>query len=163
MTLTTPSIRVDIDNACSATDIPSDAQFLQWATAALQGIRQRADIAIRIVDETEGAALNAQYRHKNYATNVLSFPSDLPESYEPPLLGDIVICAAVVAREAQEQNKALLAHWAHMVVHSCLHLMGFDHIDDADADVMEAKEVAVLHALGFANPYEENTERATDT
>lgn len=151
----THAIQVFVDNACAATEVPADAALQQWATAALTGLRQRAEIAIRIVDETESAALNRDYRQKHYATNVLSFPSELPESCEPPILGDLAICAAVVAREAQEQHKSLAAHWAHMVVHGCLHLLGFDHIEDADAEDMEAREIAILHTLGFANPYQE--------
>src|SRR6478752_67347 len=106
------SIHVDVDNACAAANVPDDEHFLRWVNTALDGLRTRADIAIRIVDETESAALNAQYRHKNNATNVLSFPSDLPEDCDPPILGDLAICAAVVAREAGEQQKPLDAHWA---------------------------------------------------
>ncbi|MCC7516776.1 MAG: rRNA maturation RNase YbeY [Pseudomonadales bacterium] len=156
MTLSnTHAIQVFVDNACAATEVPADAVLQQWATAALAGLRQRAEIAIRIVDETESAALNRDYRQKHYATNVLSFPSELPESCEPPILGDLAICAAVVAREAQEQRKSLAAHWAHMVIHGCLHLLGFDHIEDDDAEDMEAREIAILHTLGFANPYQE--------
>ncbi len=151
----THAIQVFVDNACAATEVPADTALQQWATAALTGLRQRAEIAIRIVDETESAALNRDYRQKHYATNVLSFPSELPESCEPPILGDLAICAAVVAREAQEQHKSLAAHWAHMVIHGCLHLLGFDHIEDDDAEDMEAREIAILHTLGFANPYQE--------
>ena len=100
-----------------------------------------------------------EYRGKNYATNVLSFPSDLPEDFDPPLLGDLALCAAVINKEAQEQNKTATAHWAHMVVHGCLHLLGFDHIDDAEADEMEAREITILRQLGFNNPYEFNTDK----
>jgi probable rRNA maturation factor len=144
---------VDVDNACGAENLPDDTQFLLWVTAALKDSRTHADVAIRIVDETESAALNSQYRHKQGATNVLSFPSGLPEDCEPPILGDLAICASVVAREAQEQQKTTQAHWAHMVVHGSLHLLGFDHIDDTEADAMEAHEIAILHTLGFTNPY----------
>ena len=156
------SICVDIDNACDADNIPDDEKFIQWVTSALENQRTRAEIAIRIVDEIESAALNAQYRHKNTATNVLSFPSDLPEDCEPPILGDLAICAAVVAREADEQQKPLAAHWAHMVIHGSLHLLGFDHIDDTDAEVMEAREIAILRELGFANPYETSNSYETN-
>lgn len=148
------SIYVDVDNACDANNIPDDEHFSQWVNAALEGLRKRAEISIRIVDESESASLNAQYRHKNDSTNVLSFPSDLPEDCEPPILGDLAICAAVVAREAQEQHKTAVAHWAHMVIHGSLHLLGFDHIDDAEANTMEAREIAILASLGFDNPYE---------
>ena len=147
------SVTVDVDKACDAPTVPTEADFRRWVSAALDGLRQRAEVSIRIVDETESAALNAQYRHKDYATNVLSFPSDLPEDCEPPILGDLAICAAVVAREAAEQHKTPEAHWAHMVIHGCLHLLGFDHIDDDDADNMEAREVAIMQALGYADPY----------
>jgi probable rRNA maturation factor len=156
MPMNTPTIHVDVDNACNADNVPDEGNFDRWVTAALDGIRARADVAIRIVDETESASLNAQYRHKNTATNVLSFPSDLPEECEPPILGDLAICAVVVAHEATTQGKPLAAHWAHIVIHGTLHLLGFDHIDDGDADIMEAREIAILHGLGFANPYIEN-------
>ena len=151
------SIYVDVDNACDADNIPDNEKFIHWVTSALKNQRTRAEIAIRIVDEIESAALNTQYRHKNAATNVLSFPSDLPENSEPPILGDLAICAAVVAREAQEQKKTCEAHWAHMVIHGSLHLLGFDHIEDTDAEIMESQEIAILHALGFANPYLEHS------
>ena len=134
--------------------MPSDAQFTQWVAVTLQNLRSRAEVSIGIVDEENSAALNMQYREKNYATNVLSFPSGLPEDFEPPLLGDLALCAAVIEREAQEQNKSATAHWAHMVIHGCLHLIGFDHLDDTETEQMEAREVAILRALGFANPYE---------
>lgn len=151
------AIHVDVDNACNAQDVPDDASFVRWVGCALQGLRTRADVAVRIVDEQESAALNAQYRQKNAATNVLSFASELPEEYEPPILGDLAICAAVVTREAREQHKTLAAHWAHMVIHGTLHLLGFDHIDETDADIMEAREIAILASLGFPDPYEEMT------
>lgn len=154
------SIHVDVDNACEADDVPSDELFLYWSTCALEGLRAQAEIAIRIVDETESAALNTQYRQKTSATNVLSFPSDLPEDCIPPILGDLAICAAVVAREAHEQQKPLLAHWAHMVIHGVLHLSGFDHIDDSEAEIMETREVAILKTLGFADPYQEHHHHA---
>ena len=150
----TNTIDVFVDNSCDAPNVPSDAQFTQWTIAALHDLRARAEVSIGIVDEQNSAALNKQYREKNYATNVLSFPSDLPEDFNPPLLGDLALCAAVIEREAHEQRKPTLAHWAHMVIHGCLHLVGFDHIDDADAEQMEAREVAILHTLGFSNPYE---------
>jgi probable rRNA maturation factor len=147
------SVTVDIDNACDAMNIPDDSTVQRWIATALVGLRQRAYVSIRIVDEQESAELNHQYRHKNYATNILSFPSDLPEHYEPPLLGDLAICAAVVQREAAEQHKSPDAHWAHMLVHGTLHLLGFDHIDDSDAAIMEAREITILHQLGFNDPY----------
>lgn len=157
----TPQIELDIepdielDNACNAAGVPEEGCFRQWVSAALRGLRERAIVSIRIVDEKESAVLNAQYRQKDYATNVLSFPSDLPEDFDPPIIGDLAICAAVVTREAAAQQKPLAAHWAHMVVHGTLHLLGFDHIDEADASQMETREIAILQSLGFNNPYEE--------
>ena len=108
---------------------------------------------MRIVDEAESQQLNFDYREKDKPTNVLSFPFQCPPGIELPLLGDLVICAQVVAREAAEQQKTVTAHWAHMVVHGCLHLLGFDHINDEDAAEMEAEEIQILQELGFANPY----------
>jgi probable rRNA maturation factor len=143
-----PQLDFSLQLASQAADIPSASQFKRWVRAAL---RVETSLAIRIVDAEEGRQLNASYRGKDYATNVLTFP--LTE--EPLLMGDIVICAPVVAREAREQGKPLLAHYAHMTVHGVLHLHGYDHEVDAQADLMEAIEVATLHKLGFANPYAE--------
>jgi probable rRNA maturation factor len=109
---------------------------------------------VRITDEAEIRELNATYRGKDYATNVLSFPFEAPPGVDIPLLGDIVVCAAVVAREAAEQEKPLQAHWAHMVIHGTLHLLGYDHIEEADAEEMEGLEIRLLADLGYANPYE---------
>lgn len=143
-----PQLDFSLQLASQAAGIPSASQFRRWVRAAL---RVETSLAIRIVDEEESRQLNASYRGKDYATNVLTFP--LTE--EPLLMGDIVICAPVVAREAMEQGKPLLAHYAHMTVHGVLHLHGYDHEIDAQADLMEAMEVAALHKLGFANPYAE--------
>lgn len=143
-----PQLDFSLQLASQAADIPSASQFRRWVRAAL---RVETSLAIRVVDEEEGRQLNASYRGKDYATNVLTFP--LTE--EPLLMGDIVICAPVVAREAMEQGKSLLAHYAHMTVHGVLHLHGYDHEVDAQADLMEAMEIAILHKLGFANPYAE--------
>lgn len=143
-----PQLDFSLQLASQAADIPSASQFKRWVRAAL---RVETSLAIRVVDEEEGQQLNASYRGKDYPTNVLTFP--LTE--EPLLMGDIVICAPVVAREAKEQGKALLAHYAHMTVHGVLHLHGYDHEIDAQADLMEAMEIAILHKLGFANPYAE--------
>lgn len=143
-----PQLDFSLQLASQAADIPLASQFRRWVRAAL---RVETSLAIRIVDEEEGRQLNASYRGKDYATNVLTFP--LTE--EPLLMGDIVICAPVVVREAREQGKPLLAHYAHMTVHGVLHLHGYDHEVDAQADLMEAIEVATLHKLGFANPYAE--------
>ena len=102
----------------------------------------------------ESQQLNSQYRQKDKPTNVLSFPFEVPEGIELNLLGDLVVCASVVEQEAKEQNKVLFHHWAHMIVHGCLHLLGYDHINDADADEMEALEVKILAKLAISNPYE---------
>ncbi|MFM6988098.1 MAG: rRNA maturation RNase YbeY [Arenimonas sp.] len=133
--------------------VPAPASFKRWAEAACRGRIKRADIAIRVVDEREGRHLNHHYRGKDYATNVLSFPAELPEGVTLPLLGDLVICAPVVAREAAEQGKPLNAHYAHLTVHGVLHLLGLDHEDEREAEAMEAIERAILADLGHANPY----------
>nr|WP_256969536.1 rRNA maturation RNase YbeY [Crenothrix polyspora] len=125
----------------------------RWVDSALEGIGHDTEIVIRIVDEQESQALNEQYRHKQGPTNILSFPVDVPDGIELDLLGDLVICAPVVAKEALEQQKALMDHWAHIVIHGVLHLLGYDHIDDSDADEMESKEIALLKQLHINNPY----------
>jgi probable rRNA maturation factor len=146
-------LHVDVDNASSSRNTPEEDQFRRWAEAAAQ--REGAEVAIRIVDEAESAELNRTYRHKSGPTNVLSFPFEVPEGVPNELLGDLVICAAVVEREAEEQGKSLEAHWAHMVVHGMLHLQGYDHIEDSEAEAMEAEEIVILAKLGFQNPYED--------
>jgi probable rRNA maturation factor len=135
--------------------IPSAASFRRWAQAALAGARHRkhAEISVRIVGVREGRALNRQYRGRDYATNVLSFPVELPPGVRSPLLGDIVICAPVVAREAREQGKSGRDHYAHLTVHGVLHLLGLDHQNDKDAARMEALETRVLATLGIPDPY----------
>lgn len=135
--------------------VPAPVSFRRWAEAACRGRIKRADIAIRVVDEKEGRALNLHYRGKDYATNVLSFPAELPPGVTLPVLGDLVICAPVVAREAAQQGKALAAHYAHLTVHGVLHMLGLDHDDAREAEAMEAIERAVLADLGFADPYSE--------
>lgn len=147
------SIVLDLQIATTATNIPSEASLLRVLTAAVSPFQEEAEVTIRIVDEAESQQLNFDYREKDKPTNVLSFPFQAPPGIELPLLGDLVICAQVVAREAEEQNKPLEAHWAHMVIHGSLHLLGFDHINDADAEEMEAEEVQILQDLGYANPY----------
>lgn len=142
-----------IDNVSGEDDIPSPALMRRWLKAALSSRRNVAEISVRIVDEIESAALNARYRNRPNPTNVLSFPAHLPANIPVPLLGDIVICAPVVIREAREQRKSPDAHWAHMLVHGVLHLLGYDHVDDRDAAVMEALETEVLVAMAFPPPY----------
>lgn len=145
-------VRVDIDNVSGA-KVPSNTAFKQWIGAAIGNRREKAEVSLRIAGEDEIKMLNQRYRGKDYATNVLSFPADLPPELKLPHLGDIVICAAVVEREAVEQHKTSIAHWAHMTIHGTLHLLGYDHIDEADAEIMEALEIAILRELDFANPY----------
>lgn len=149
-------IELDIQRAID-TDYPSDEQLLLWCQ---HGLRQRtapSELTIRLVDSEEGLALNSQWRQRDYATNVLSFPAEVPDGLlDIPLLGDLVICVPVVAREAQEQGKSLDAHWAHLVIHGCLHLLGYDHIDDQEAEEMEALEREMLADLGYPDPYAES-------
>ncbi len=146
---------VGVSYGLSRKGLPAPVSFKRWAEAACQGRIKRADIAIRIVDEKEARSLNKHYRGKDYATNVLSFPAELPEGVNLPLLGDLVICAPVVANEALQQNKSLPAHFAHLTVHGVLHLLGMNHEDDREADAMEAIERGILEDLGFADPYSE--------
>jgi len=146
-------LEIDLQNAASGAAAPETAEFRRWAEAALRGRREQAELSIRVVDEAEGRALNHQYRQRDYATNVLSFPADLPSGLELPLLGDLVLCAPVVAREAAEQNKPEPAHWAHLTVHGILHLLGYDHMETAEAEAMEALETEILARLGFPDPY----------
>ncbi|MBU1330739.1 MAG: rRNA maturation RNase YbeY [Gammaproteobacteria bacterium] len=135
---------------------PDEAQFRHWCELALRQRSGDSELTIRLVDEAEGRELNHTYRERDYATNVLSFPADVPdEMLDIPLLGDLVICVPVVEHEAVEQGKALDAHWAHLVVHGCLHLLGYDHIDDDEAEEMEALERALLAELGHPDPYDD--------
>jgi len=144
---------VGVSYGISRKGLPAPRSFKRWAEAACKGRIKRADIAIRVVDEKEGRALNKHYRGKDYATNVLSFPAELPEGVTLPLLGDMVICAPVVLKEAAEQGKTPAAHFAHLTVHGVLHLLGLDHDNDREAEAMEAMEREVLAELGFQDPY----------
>jgi probable rRNA maturation factor len=150
-----PRLTIYIGYTAPRKGIPSTASFRRWTEAALAGARHRkpAELSIRIVGTREGRALNHRYRDRDYATNVLSFPAELPRGIQSPLLGDIVICANVVAREAREQGKSTRDHYAHLTVHGVLHLLGFDHQDDEDAAKMEALETRVLAGLGIPDPY----------
>ena len=146
-------LRLSVQRASRVRGLPGDASIEVWARAALAGAGPgSAEVTVRLVDGAEGARLNARYRGKRGATNVLSF------GYGPPpgqrgLCGDLVICVPVVRREAVEQAKAPRSHWAHMVVHGIMHLRGFDHIHEDDAEIMEALEIRALKRLGFPNPY----------
>jgi probable rRNA maturation factor len=134
---------------------PDRQQIQLWVDSALADFDQDTEIVVRIVDEQESAELNEQYRHKSGPTNILSFPADLPEGIELNLLGDLVICAPVLEKEALEQDKQLTDHWAHIIVHGVLHLLGYDHIDETEAELMENKEIAILNKLNINNPYSE--------
>ncbi len=145
---------IDLQIACEQeTGLPTAEQIEQWATAAVQPQSDEVEMTVRIVDEAESHALNLNYRGKDRPTNVLSFPFECPDEVELPLLGDLVICRQVVEREAQEQDKPVMAHWAHMVVHGSLHLLGYDHIEDDEAEEMESLETQIMTGLGFADPY----------
>ncbi|TWI00242.1 putative rRNA maturation factor [Luteimonas cucumeris] len=159
--MTRGPVRLDVSvgYAVPRTGLPSSVSFRRWVAAALDGRIREADLAIRIVDSKEGRALNRHYRGKDYATNVLSFPAEmaegvkLPKGVKMPLLGDLVLCAPVIAREAREQKKPLSAHYAHLTVHGALHLLGWDHEDEREAECMEQLEREILAALGIADPY----------
>jgi probable rRNA maturation factor len=154
---------LDIQRVFFDSESPSDEQYEHWVMSALQQAaldqpersnRPSSQLAIRIVDEEEGARLNEQWRHKKGATNVLSFAMSGLDLIAPEILGDIVICAPVVRHEAEQQTKTLHAHWAHMVVHGVLHLLGYDHTEDAQAEVMERLEIKILKGLDYADPYQ---------
>ena len=148
--------RIIIQYAADKTLAPKASLLRRYANTALDTKFPAAEITIRIVDVNEMSELNSHYRQKQGATNVLSFPFTLPDDVELdiPLLGDIVICADVVNREAKEQGKERDAHWAHMIVHGVFHLLGYDHELDHEADIMEAQEITVMQTLGFSNPYQ---------
>lgn len=145
---------IEVQVATTEKPLPPESSLIDWAETVLSSEQQAGDIVIRLVDEEESQQLNQQFRHKNAATNVLSFPFEAPEQIEVDHLGDLVICAQVVKREAEEQDKPVDWHWAHMVVHGVLHLLGYDHIDLKDAEIMENKEIGLLKKLGINNPYE---------
>ncbi len=155
------SIIVDIQIETTAKNLPTAADIEQWCRCALQppyaasnDDEDPLEMTVRIVDEDESAELNSDYRGKSGPTNVLSFPFESPPEVTINLLGDLVICAPVVEREAQQQNKSAQAHWAHMVIHGTLHLQGFDHIEDEEATIMEDIETRIIQGLGFPPPYE---------
>lgn len=153
---------LSLQKAVGGKELPKSADFRAWLNIALMvaDYQHPSEILIRLVDEEESHALNLQYREKDKPTNVLSFPSDLPnevlESLPRAPLGDIVICVPVVAAEAKEQGKPLMAHWAHLTIHGVLHLLGFDHIEDGEAEEMEALEVQAMTMLGYDNPYQDD-------
>jgi len=144
---------LDLQIASNVVALPSEDDFQRWIDASLADLGDASEVVIRIVDEAEGRTLNRDYRGKDYATNVLSFPFEAPPPVESELLGDLILCAPVVLREAEEQGKAPIAHWAHLVVHGILHLRGYDHQDDEEAAEMEGFEKEILAGLGFPDPY----------
>jgi len=155
-----PGVQLDVQKRVR-TWAPRRADIAAWASEALGRRAANAELSVRLVGRAEGRKLNAQYRGKDYATNVLSFPASIGAAPAPRAaagepgthLGDLVICPPVLRAEALEQRKTLRAHWAHLVVHGSLHLIGYDHERDADARRMERREIAVLRRLGFNNPY----------
>jgi probable rRNA maturation factor len=146
------TLEVVVQYAVDPADLPTVEQLASWATAA-GGNLGNAEVVLRIVGEGEGADLNQKYRFKRGPTNVLSFPFETPPQVRRRSLGDVVLCAPVIAREAREQQKPGLAHWAHMVVHGMLHLQGYDHESDAQAQAMEALETQIMKTLGYPDPY----------
>lgn len=156
------SYQIDIEINSTSKTIPSAEKIEQWISAALKSDELvEAEVSVYIVDEAESQALNSQYRGKDKPTNVLSFPADIPEEVGVPLLGDLVVCAPVVEQEAEEQSKSLDAHWAHMVVHGTLHLLGYDHLEDDTAEAMESLETHLLTKMNFPAPYAETHQEKT--
>jgi probable rRNA maturation factor len=146
------TIDVDVQNATAYEPLPENEQLVLWVTFALRG-KSDVELTLRLVDRDESRALNLRYRGQDKPTNVLSFPAGLPSGLDLPLLGDIVICAPLVGEEAEKQHKLLQSHWAHLVIHGVLHLLGHDHKDEKEAVEMEAIEVDLLASLGFSDPY----------
>ena len=152
---TSPALSLAVGYGLPRAGLPAAVSFRRWVEAALQGARRKkpSELAIRIVDTREGRTLNRDYRAKDYATNVLSFPAELPPGLALPLLGDLAICAPVVLREAKDQGKPAAHHWAHMTVHGVLHLLGYDHMEETEANRMEALETRILAGMGIPDPY----------
>jgi probable rRNA maturation factor len=150
---------LEVQRATALAGVPNDDQFQFWVDAALAGKSSPFTLTIRIVDEAEAQRFNREYRNKDYATNVLSFPAELPEGLPADIrqsqMGDLLICASVVAREAKEQRRAETDHWAHLTIHGVLHLLGYDHEQTDEADVMESLETEILAKLGISDPYQD--------
>ncbi|MBB1485544.1 rRNA maturation RNase YbeY [Oceanospirillum sediminis] len=145
---------IDLQLACDNTGLPEESDFTLWVQRVLDAHENTGhEVTVRIVTSEESQLLNHQYRGKDKPTNVLSFPFESPPGIELPLLGDLIVCADVVAAEAAEQGKLLSHHWAHMIIHGCLHLLGYDHIEEQDAEEMEALEVELLAELNIKDPY----------
>jgi probable rRNA maturation factor len=149
-------LNLELQIVTAASGLPAREDLEAWAETALED-EPRRELVIRIVDETESRQLNRDFRGRDRPTNVLSFPFDAPPQVPDAHLGDLVICAPVVQREAMEQNKPVFHHWAHMVIHGVLHLRGYDHMDDGEAEVMEAREQELLAGLSIPDPYRETT------
>ncbi len=147
------TLDIVVQNVTSCTGLPSDQQFERWAGAALCK-RDDVELLIRLVDRRESRQLNARYRHVDKATNVLSFPADLPQELGLALLGDIIICAPIVIEEAWDQGKTVEAHWAHLTIHGTLHLIGYSHQTEEEASEMESLETGILQSFGFSDPYQ---------
>ncbi|NNE38286.1 MAG: rRNA maturation RNase YbeY [Gammaproteobacteria bacterium] len=145
--------RIEVQFATATTNIPDKKKITSWARKALPDNNKNVELTIRVVDEEEIQKLNQRWRGMDKGTNVLSFPAG-ENIVAPGLLGDIAICAPIIEKEALEQNKSQDAHWAHMVIHGVLHLLGYDHIEDDDAEIMESHEINILNTLNFSNPYE---------
>ncbi len=146
-------VLVNIENVSRCDPVPDPADMRRWLTAAIRRQTTQGEISVRIVGLEEGTEFNNRYRKQSGPTNVLSFTADVPEFVGSDLLGDLVVCAPVINREAREQGKTAAAHWAHILVHGALHLLGYDHIENTEALEMEALETQILGELGFAPPY----------
>jgi len=151
---------IDVQYAIKkSSSLPTEEQISTWVNSALSRHETDGGLTVRITDEAEITELNRDYRNQDKPTNVLSFPMDLStelsEEIGISMLGDIVICAPVVEKEATEQNKPLQSHWAHMVIHGTLHLLGYDHIEDEEAEEMESLEIEIMHELGYKDPYQQ--------
>lgn len=144
---------VDVQFGLDESGLPTADEFMFWAVAALENIDTELELSIRIVDEAEATQLNEKWRDMEGATNVLSFPTEITEEIQPRPLGDVVICAPIIAREAIEQEKPIADHWAHMVIHGTLHLLGYDHIETLEMKKMESLEIKLLNQLNINNPY----------
>ena len=151
-------VEFEVQRVSISASIPVDEQFELWAEAALAGKESDSSLVIRVVDEPEAQRFNREYRNKDYATNILSFPAELPEGLPTDIkqsqLGDLLICAPVVTREAAEQHRSEADHWAHLVVHGVLHLLGYDHQQGDEAEEMESLEIEILAKLGVSDPYQ---------
>jgi probable rRNA maturation factor len=149
-------LSIDIQNPGGYQDLPAPGDIAQWLNAAWQDEKPDTTVLVRIVDEHEGTQLNLDYRGKDYATNILSFPFEAPPiPLDNNHLGDLVLCHPVVLKEAQEQHKNIQHHWAHLLIHGMLHLQGYDHLNDDDAEQMESLEIKILKQMGYQNPYKE--------